>query len=357
MVVACDTGMPSPTTPATMKPPAQAKPAPDTNTANDPDADDSEEKSKALLKRALAAKEMALEAVKLDGSAEAREAMKTPDPCNGPLGRFGDANPDDIGMGAACVLELAQKLGEAKTRQDILNREPLIKRMEMYAGGAMERAKKRSAQVSASSGGDAEDDAVDTAVNKVEPECERSLPACEKRCRAAKEDSGPYCFVLATIKLTAAAKTHDPKDLQLAADALQIACNLKFGKSSCETAAKTRELIPKAAQSQGKAKDDAFTEAANIADDIAAKVFIANTAAKLGGRAARQVPRMRLVIQEQTKEQFCPAKKTAIQVMGAAEFNKRAAAHCKDEPPTVGGLSGPVSLPNECRAVFGTVCP
>lgn len=357
MVAACDTGIPSPSTPATRKTPAQAKPDADADTANDSDADDSEEKSKALLKRALAARELALEAVKLDGSAEAQEAMKTPDPCNGPLGRFGAALPEDIGMGAACVLELAQKLGEAKTRQDILNREPLIKRMEMYATGAMERAKKRSAQASASSGDDAGESPVDAAANKVAPECEKSLPACEKKCRAAKEDSGPYCLVAANIKVDATAKSPDPKELQAAADMMQIACNLKFGRSSCESAAKIRELIPKAAQAQGKAKASAFDEAAGIADDIAAKTYIMTTAAKLGGRAARQVPRMRLVIQEQTKEQFCPAKKTAIQAMGAAEFNKRAAAHCKDEPPTAGGLSGPVTLPNECRAVFASACP
>lgn len=354
LIAACDTGVLSPTTPATRKIAVKDEPQ---QTPETSDSDESEDKSKALLQRALAAKELALEAVKLDGSAEAQEALKTPTPCNQPMSPVNAAIPEDIGLGAACVFELALKLGKAKNRRDILNSEPLIQRMEGYAEGAMQRARKRTGQNETGPKGDTEDSALNAAANRVAPECEKSLLICEKRCRAAKEESGPYCFVLATIKMTAVAQTHDPKDLQLAADALQIACNLKFGKSSCDDAARARVLVPKAVQAQEKAKDDAFNEAASIADDIAAKTFIANTAAKLGSRAARQVPRMRLVIQEQTKEQFCPAKKAAITVMGTTEFNKRAAAHCKDEPPTAGGLSGPVTLPNECRAVFASGCP
>lgn len=54
---------------------------------------------------------------------------------------------------------------------------------------------------------------------------------------------------------------------------------------------------------------------------------------------------------------YCPAKKEFVGNLGAAEFSKRAAAHCKDEPPMTSGLNGvEVKLTNECRAAFATVC-
>ena len=120
-------------------------------------------------------------------------------------------------------------------------------------------------------------------------------------------------------------------------------------------------MIPKIEATKagfGKKKESAFDEVARIADDIASKMFIATTATKIGGRAARAVPRMRLVIEASVKETYCPAKKEAMSVLATAEFSKMAAAHCKDEPPTAGGLSGSqVPLPNECRQVFASSCP
>ena len=55
---------------------------------------------------------------------------------------------------------------------------------------------------------------------------------------------------------------------------------------------------------------------------------------------------------------YCPAKKAFIAQFSAAEFAKRAAAHCTGDPPMTEGLSGAqVPLPADCRDVFALSCP
>ncbi len=56
-------------------------------------------------------------------------------------------------------------------------------------------------------------------------------------------------------------------------------------------------------------------------------------------------------------QEYCPARAEFIRWTSAAEFQRRAGAHCKDNPPTAQGPTGAqVPLPQECTAVFALTC-
>jgi hypothetical protein len=53
-----------------------------------------------------------------------------------------------------------------------------------------------------------------------------------------------------------------------------------------------------------------------------------------------------------------PAEATFGQAAGVAKFTKRAARHCKDDPPTASELSGAeVVLNEQCAETSATACP
>lgn len=57
-------------------------------------------------------------------------------------------------------------------------------------------------------------------------------------------------------------------------------------------------------------------------------------------------------------ERYCPARRAFLRASSPAEFQRRAAAHCRDQPPTGQGLSGAqVTLTAECQQVYAIVCP
>lgn len=57
------------------------------------------------------------------------------------------------------------------------------------------------------------------------------------------------------------------------------------------------------------------------------------------------------------KDGFCPARKEFVKAAGQGAFTKRAAEHCKGEPPTESGVPGVgVTLTNECRSAFASGC-
>ncbi|MEI9942197.1 MAG: hypothetical protein WDO69_33695 [Pseudomonadota bacterium] len=74
-------------------------------------------------------------------------------------------------------------------------------------------------------------------------------------------------------------------------------------------------------------------------------------------RARLGIRSMHLHLQMLVKDAYCPAKKECVDALGAASFNKRAIAHCKDDPPTESGIPGiGVPMTNECKAAFATGC-
>ena len=68
----------------------------------------------------------------------------------------------------------------------------------------------------------------------------------------------------------------------------------------------------------------------------------------------RAIQRMTVETQAIVAEKYCPAKKSFLKEVSGAEFTKRAAAHCKDSPPT-GTVGDPLTA--QCRAAFGSPCP
>jgi len=57
----------------------------------------------------------------------------------------------------------------------------------------------------------------------------------------------------------------------------------------------------------------------------------------------------------QTDEHVCPLRRAFVAKWGAADYNKRSAAHCKDEPPSGDGYSGgsvPLRLKWRCRRLW-----
>jgi hypothetical protein len=74
-------------------------------------------------------------------------------------------------------------------------------------------------------------------------------------------------------------------------------------------------------------------------------------------RTLRGIAGMRSYRAGLARDSYCPAKKEFVDVVGAGEFQKRAAAHCKDEAPTDVGVGGvQIVLTNECRAAFAVGC-
>jgi len=57
------------------------------------------------------------------------------------------------------------------------------------------------------------------------------------------------------------------------------------------------------------------------------------------------------------RDAFCPAKRAFLKATGAAEYNRRAAEHCTNEPPVEAGIGGAEKkLWAECRVAFATGC-
>jgi hypothetical protein len=74
-------------------------------------------------------------------------------------------------------------------------------------------------------------------------------------------------------------------------------------------------------------------------------------------RTQRGIAGMRAYRTGLVQDSYCPAKKEFVDFAGAGEFQKRAAAHCRDEPPTDVGIGGvQVVLTNECQAAFNSGC-
>jgi hypothetical protein len=245
------------------------------------------------------------------------------------------------------VLDTPGRAGAPGAADAIVASESRITRGEHLAGLAVEAAKKRVTDREAAAKVRAAQEAKENeAFLAARPLCKKDAVTCKKKCDAGGDESGAYCMLVG-MEYT------DKLLFDEAKVAFAKACGVGF-TSACPFVAKS-EAWKTALEAKKKA---AFADAATIVDDVASKIFIANTSAGLGGAAAARVPMMRKVIAADISERYCPARTSAVEVLGAAEFNRLAAAHCKDDPPSAQGLSGAqVSLPGECRQVFASLCP
>lgn len=340
---ACDDGIPS------------ARPPPRT-----PDSATSE-RTALLHKRAQAAIATASDAVEIDGTTAVRIAFNAYSSCP-LLDEHPVADPDLVAALAKCaVLKVRAATKEMERYPDAYQNDVdvAISKAEELADLAMEAAKKRGAAKKRTAEREAEQESAskteavqyekdNAAFQVAQPICEKDFNLCKRKCDAEGQESGAYCAKLATILA-------DKQKYDEAKAASEKACNVGFYTSrSCPFVAKM-EAAKAGLESK---RNSAFSDVVSIADGIASKIFLANTVSSMGGRRASQVPRMRLVISADIKETYCPAQKAAFEILGVQEFNRRAAAHCKDQPPSAIGLRGSeVNLPNECRSVFASACP
>lgn len=106
--------------------------------------------------------------------------------------------------------------------------------------------------------------------------------------------------------------------------------------------------------------DELWQEAEGRGDEIAVlayKIRFGNQNFVKSRHNVRGLESMQLYRQGLVRDAFCPAKKAFIKATSAGEFQRRAAAHCKDEPPVEAGVGGTeVRLTSDCQAAFGTGC-
>jgi hypothetical protein len=304
-------------------------------------------KAKTIVERGKVAVATAMKAIKTDGSPEVRSNFISATTACGAIPEEPTADPKLLPYLARCAVDNVNVATKTMTAESLIANEPKIARAEKLAALAEEAANKRVAEreVEAKAKAAREEKENDAFV-AAEPVCDKDLPACKKLCDAGGEASGAYCVYIG-LKAGKAFQFDDAKA------AFSKACSVGF-TTACPHVAEAEAYKVKF-----EAKKSAlFAEAASIADDVASKIFIANTSAGLGGAAASRVPMMRKVIAADIRDRYCPAKQDAVKLTGDAEFSRRAAAHCKDDPPTAGGLAGKqVSLPGECRQVFASGCP
>src|SRR5580658_4292955 len=118
--------------------------------------------------------------------------------------------------------------------------------------------------------------------------------------------------------------------------AAQMACDAGF-VSGCDLVGQVDADI----QAAEAAVAAAWTPVAQISDQIAQVMWMVEyevsqllQMAPLRQRVAGiQIHGSRLRIAAMIQQNFCPAKKAFVANAGAVEFAKRAAAHCKDDPP------------------------
>ncbi|GEM_PF-2977465 len=108
-----------------------------------------------------------------------------------------------------------------------------------------------------------------------------------------------------------------------------------------------------------KETDQLWDDVRSKGDSLAELAFKISFAQKHfdPGRVRRSLENMRAYRALLIENTYCPAKKAFVDGAGAAEFIKRGAQHCKEEPPTSSGLAGAtITLTDECRAAFATGC-
>lgn len=113
-------------------------------------------------------------------------------------------------------------------------------------------------------------------------------------------------------------------------------------------------------QAQAAETNNLWASVVEVGDDLVQKYFAAEKLSKVANRPhlVRALEQMRIVNQATVEEKYCPARKAFVQGASAADFAKRAAAHCREQAPTGSGLSGAeVTLTSQCQQVYASSCP
>jgi hypothetical protein len=185
------------------------------------------------------------------------------------------------------------------------------------------------------------------AVGAAADACAKDEQGCKSKC-----DGGDAAYCVAWAARLRNAK---PPKLTEAQTYFQKACDAGMQRGCMSIPGVLQQI----ADVQAKV-ENLWGSVVEVGDDLAQKRHAATLLAQVASRPSqlRDLRQIQLVNAASIPERYCPARKAFLQVTGAAEFQRRAVAHCKDSPPTGPGLSGAqVTLSAECTAVYATACP
>jgi hypothetical protein len=333
-----------------------------------------------VMKRAKAVREMADEAVRLDGTPEASLVKRLFQACRRNLGqrfcsdfatfaRESDINlidhpdlmpnlgfrqgghPSKVGQLAGFAAWIVADFGTPQYALDhrfptpgdpkavALAAQELVL-AETTVASALEEARK----VADARAEHEKKIAVETqAISAATTEC--TLPACKARC----DSEAAYCVAWAN-------RLRDSKPPKLA-DAkgfYQRGCDGGL-ETGCTLAAQADQQI----RQEEARVNYLWGQVTQVGDDLVQRKFVIEKVVRIATpRTRTNIPAMLTVNTAIVTEKYCPARKEFVQATSTAEFQKRATAHCKDETPRGQGLSGAdVLLSTQCQAVYSTGCP
>jgi hypothetical protein len=182
--------------------------------------------------------------------------------------------------------------------------------------------------------------------------CAKDTAACTLRC-----DKEPaYCTAWA-----ARLRDSKPQRLTDAKAYLQKACDAG-SQLACSFIPEAEQQIQQAAAEV----HDLWQAVERVANDIAEKRWMIQYARQHHTYADElSIRQAEAGVLRYAHDKMCPARQAFVGKTGsAAEFSKRGAAHCADDPPIGSGqgnvytdMSGRVVLTSQCQAAFATPCP
>ena len=230
---------------------------------------------------------------------------------------------------------------------------PDLDTLEQHVEAALVAAKAAAEKVA---GAQAQQDAANAqreAEKAAEEDCASDAAKCQADCKATPASDN--CWRLAVL-ITAG----DPRVSKVGGN------SMAFAIGNCKAGNQRGCTIADKIDSQMRTQvSDGWSQVTEVGDDLVQKQHLVDVARKWGNaqpRLQRQLPMMLALNQKEVAERYCPAKKAFVglfaQQAGAVEFQKRAAAHCKNEAPHGEGVSGAdVTLTSECVTVYATPCP
>jgi len=191
-------------------------------------------------------------------------------------------------------------------------------------------------------------DAEAPAISDAAEACAKNESACKAKCDTGKD--GYSCLAWA-----AKLRNARPPKLADAKSYIQKSCN-----AGVQHGCTAIPIVDKQIQDASAEVESLWSYVRSAGDDLTLKRHQTGIVATMANRPHLkvQVQQMRAINDAIFKERYCPAKKDFLASASSGEFQHRAAAHCKDDPPTGTGLSGTeVTLTSECQAVYASPCP
>jgi hypothetical protein len=304
-----------------------------------------------ILKRVKGIRDTVEKAAALEGTDRTLQAMKSfIDFCGNTtvkrtdcLWRVDQADPEArVGAIVGASLSLLRRVGSESSLSAVLVIEPDLDLAEQLAAKAREVAEKNAAARDDEQAKSTREAAL---LKTARTECDANPTGCKAKCSAGEQ---PSCFAMGA-RLKEVKKSSEAKPF------LASACS-----GSIQEACSMVADIEKNAQERTEAIDSSWSEVEEAADNVAVKRHQIQMVRQIGRtpRDAITASKMETITAAIVREKFCPAKKEFFAASNAAEFSRRANAHCANQPPTANGLSGSqITLTALCQASFAAGCP